>query len=72
MNIDELWQKRAMSRCRMSILPTAFGDGVRGSGDAVCKICGNSFREHPMDLSVLSYDNRPFLNLLCSGERVKL
>jgi len=44
----------------------------RASADCVCPDCGKLYREHPHDKENLSYDDRPWLRILCNGERVKL
>lgn len=44
----------------------------RAGGDVLCS-CGKKYYDHPMDELVLSaIDKRPFLNVLCNGDRVKL
>jgi hypothetical protein len=49
-------------------------DFYRAAGACVCETCGKEYRKHPMDKNpgALAYDGRPFLRVLCSGERVKL
>jgi hypothetical protein len=49
-------------------------DFYRAAGACECLDCGKPYREHPMDKNpgALSYDGRPFLRVLCNGERVKL
>lgn len=42
----------------------------RASGDALCAVCGKSYREHPSDRTIL-YDGCPFLTVLCDETRVK-
>lgn len=45
----------------------------RASGDCICNQCGKKYYDHPMDGLVCSaIDNKPFLHVLCNGERVKL
>jgi hypothetical protein len=44
----------------------------RASGSVTCTDCGKAYRDHPLDLSQVSYDGLPFLHVLCNGERVKL
>lgn len=41
-------------------------DGGRASGDCVCFDCGREFRRHP------KCEDAEYLNVLCSGEVVKL
>lgn len=63
---------RAMARCRMHSIPDAIGDIDRASGCCVCEICEMPYYDHPMDWRVVGYGDVPFLNILCSGFRVKL
>lgn len=44
----------------------------RASGESICDICGREYRQHPADEEQLSYDDQPFLIVLCNGDRVKL
>lgn len=59
---------------KLTPLPKPWGDSeaIRASGDAICDICGWEYRLHPEDTENRSYDNQPFLNVLCDGARVKL
>lgn len=69
----ERWMlKRSMEICAMTHLPIPIGEGERCSGEMRCTQCGREYREHPEDWSVIGYGDRPFLNLLCDGTRVKL
>lgn len=53
--------------------PGRWGDGFRRtSSDTECPICHHKALEHPMCGRVLDENNGPFLNVMCSGERVKL
>ncbi len=45
---------------------------VRACGDCVCACCGVDYYRHPCDWQVLSYQDEPFLRVLCDGTRVKL
>lgn len=47
-------------------------DYIRASGECVCAACGKDYFHHPPDTSVLGYDGRPFLRIVCGGQRVKL
>lgn len=44
----------------------------RASGESICDVCGREYRQHPVDEDQLSYDDQPFLIVLCNGDRVKL
>jgi hypothetical protein len=44
----------------------------RASGDATCAACKRAYRRHPLDNSKLRHDGRPFLRVLCDGQRVQL
>lgn len=44
----------------------------RAGGGTVCEICGKLYYDHPYDMDVLGYDDRPFLKIICGGRRVKL
>lgn len=57
---------------RLDPLPAPTGEDYRASGGVMCRACGCEYRLHPMDPDVLSDQNEPFLNVLCSGDRVKL
>lgn len=65
---------QAMQRCRMAELPQVTGDpdGIRVSGQMVCETCGQLYLHHPLDWREVGYDGRPWLHVLCSGQRVKL
>lgn len=47
-------------------LPYEMGDEYRAGGDCVCKDCGMIYYDHPNDYE---YE---CLQVLCSGQRVKL
>lgn len=42
------------------------------SPNKVCSRCQRAYWQHPMDTGKLSQTGHPFLQLLCSGRRVKL
>ena len=71
------WERRALQKalfdCQMWSYPPVSGnpDGERASGQCLC-MCGRQYAEHPTDWRVVGYNNRPFLNVLCDGRRVKL
>ncbi len=44
----------------------------RAGGDCICDQCGKCYYDHPFDTKQLSYDDKPFLHVLCNGDRVKL
>jgi len=44
----------------------------RIAGDALCPDCEHKAIDHPLEESILSYDDQPYLHKLCSGEVVKL
>lgn len=44
----------------------------RASQACICDRCGKQYGDHPMDESELSWQNEPFLHVLCNGDRVKL
>lgn len=44
----------------------------RAGGGTVCETCGKLYYDHPYDMGVLGYDDRPFLKIICGGRRVKL
>lgn len=53
--------------------PPPEGHGYQLADHAcLCKTCGKSYAEHPMDWRVIGFGNVPFLNVLCDGQRVKL
>lgn len=66
--------RRAMRQIGMTQLPEVIGDegGAIASGSCICAVCGHEYREHPLDPRILGYDDRPYLNVLCCGSRVKL
>lgn len=72
--IEKMMLAKYMSLCGMIRYPFVRGnpDGERACGDVVCTICHNKYRMHPLDWRVIGYGNRPFLNVLCDGHRVKL
>jgi hypothetical protein len=45
---------------------------ARAGGEVRCNVCGDLYRRHPMDHTILGAGDRPFLNRLCDGRRVKL
>lgn len=49
-----------------------YPDYRRASGRSVCSTCGKLFFDHPKDHYLLGYGDIPYLNVLCTGERVKL
>jgi len=65
---------RAMERVGMKRYPKVTGNpsGERASGECVCAVCGKLFYDHPLDWRVIEYGNRPALQVLCDGQRVKL
>ena len=72
--LDAAILANAMKLCGMTVLPPPLSeDGSdRAAGDCLCDRCGHEFREHPEDWRVIGYGDRPFLNILCNGRRVKL
>lgn len=64
--LEELAQKRAMQKCNMTEIPQEIGEYYRCSGQMTCEKCGQLYYDHPAD------PNDSFLNVLCSGQRVKL
>ncbi len=48
------------------------GSDFNRAGNCICDICGKEYRYHKMDWYELSYDKKPFLHVLCDGDRVKL
>lgn len=44
----------------------------RVSGDCICEICGKIYYDHEYGMEEIGYDGRPFLIVLCNGDRVKL
>ncbi len=62
-----------MLLCNMqSIPPPSAKEWYRCSGDCECAICGQLYLAHPLDWLDLGYDDRPYLRVLCNGDRVKL
>jgi hypothetical protein len=53
-------------------VPAAAVEYVRASGECLCDVCGLPYRQHPHDPEVIGYDDRPFLRVVCGGQRVKL
>ena len=47
-------------------------DFRRVSGDCICESCGKVYYDHQYDMDEVDYNGRPFLIVLCNGERVKL
>jgi hypothetical protein len=47
------------------------GEYTIASGDVICKVCGNPYKRHVMDLKD-TFQGNPYLNVLCDGTRVKL
>lgn len=72
--IDAITLVRAMDKCGMDGYPQRIGrfDGERASGEQICEVCGQDYYSHPLDWRIIGYGNVPFLNILCTGERVKL
>ncbi len=72
---DQWALMKALDRCDLEDYPDPRGDlvnGVRASGAVVCPLCHKEYREHPLDWRMLGYNQRPYLNIVCSGHRVKL
>ena len=44
----------------------------RASGEVICEQCGKKYYDHPLDQKILSYDGKPFIHVLCNGDRLKL
>ena len=53
-------------------LPSRPDRFIRADGGLICPSCGAEYRRHPYDPAELSFDDRPFLRVLCDGTRVKL
>lgn len=80
--LERLALLRSLEKCGMTEYPRATsvngawpnedGHWSRASGECTCEVCGREYREHPMDWRIIEYGNRPFLNVLCDGRRVKL
>lgn len=72
--LDRWALEKSMLACGMTELPTPKDDDswVRTSGKVICEVCGQDYFHHPMDWRVIGYENRPFLNIICDGGRVKL
>jgi hypothetical protein len=47
-------------------------DWKRAGGDVRCETCGCVYYDHPLDPDALSFDDLPYLHVLCDGRRVKL
>lgn len=47
-------------------------DFERASHLCICEICGKLYIEHELYKEILSYDDKPFLRVLCDGRLVKL
>jgi DNA primase large subunit len=47
-------------------------DFQRASHLCICEKCGKEYIDHPLDYQELDFTGQPYLNILCSGERVKL
>lgn len=43
----------------------------RASGDCTCSVCGSLYRDHPFTPHS-AWGGDPYLNVLCTGEVVKL
>jgi hypothetical protein len=52
--------------------PSNGTDFRRASGWVTCSDCGKMYFDHPHDTEQLGYDSKPFLRVLCNGDRVKL
>lgn len=72
--IERVMLSKYMTACGMVAYPAVRGnpDGERACWDCGCHVCGLSYGMHPLDWRVIGYGNRPFLNVLCDGHRVKL
>lgn len=44
----------------------------RANQDCICPLCGKRYIDHPMNKEVLSWQDEPFLHVLCNGDLVKL
>ena len=44
---------------------------IRACGDTLCS-CGLDYYRHPYDVQELTYQDEPYLRVLCDGTRVKL
>lgn len=64
--------ERLKLKLRLSPLPPPTGKIYRASGDAVCEKCGFTFKVHPEDPEMLGWDEKPHVQVLCSGDRVHL
>jgi hypothetical protein len=62
---------RRSLEAKLTPRPPASGRDYHAAGDCVCE-CGFAYRLHPMDLDELDWAERPYLNVLCNGDRVKL
>lgn len=61
----------SLTVCAHPALPDPSDETVRAHGDTLCA-CGSDYRHHPFDYDVLSWQDEPFLHVLCDGLRVKL
>lgn len=61
-----------MGFCQMAELPEPVGEATVASGEVLCEECGQEYFYHPYDWRLLEYGGRPYLNILCNGQRVKL
>ncbi len=62
---------RVVRRMLAKNIPEPSGQEYRASGDALCLECGHEIRLHPMDPNQLTYQDQPYLHVLCNGDRVK-
>lgn len=44
----------------------------RANQDCICLECGEPYWKHPMDNHYLSFQDEPWLHILCNGDLVKL
>lgn len=42
------------------------------SQSCVCEVCGKQYGSHPMYAGLIGFHGEPYLNILCTGELVKL
>lgn len=73
-HVDKTCLEMSLKRCGLASYPAVSGDpsGDRCSGEMVCTTCGMNYYQHPEDWRLLGYGDRPFLNIICDGQRVKL
>jgi hypothetical protein len=38
----------------------------------ICTSCNEYYIDHPMDKKRLSFEGKPYLHVLCNGDRIKL